>query len=734
MVFRSFGIFFFFILITSCSLIKPILAGKQYSLQDVTNAAAAGNEELAYKEASLVDVSGLTGDALAQYSFLRAFLSYRTGHYAHAREYFNPLLKEKSGVPDYIQWYLAQSYEKSGDCKAAIPHLETIAGSYTESVFYKPAVQLLGQCMTALKDYSGAIKLYSRYITEPSFYRELPELLSLRAGLSVSTQDTAGAVKDYVRLYTMFPGSPYAGDAFSALGTITDVTSLNIDHYQVARLCMMDGKYQSALRELGTALSAITPSVSRNELSRIYKDMGIAYYHTGSYSAAITSLQASLKYSNLDGDDYPETLFWLGKAYEEKKQTDDAMNTFLQLAVLRSSFRPMAMYKLSVLYGQQDHEGTARRWLMKLANTDTPFSLAAYWSLAWSYYKTGDFRNALHFLNKMEHSKYSDNLAAIKAAYWKARILLKQGNTDRANKMFFAIAQSMPLNYYTVMANTWIGVNRISYDPADVYAPHAVSPDPFFQYHYSRYLYLEGLGMRHDALRELAALSSLNLSENEYLVLCYAYYMNGDYFHSLYIARTQLGDMLQTFDPGTIPVWFYSYPSGYAQIIREYAKKYALNPFILYSLILQESRFKPDAVSNAGALGIMQIMPLTASRVAKQISLTTFSPDLLLDPQINLGIGTWYFKKLMTKYNNNYVLSLAAYNAGEKAVDMWLAHSDDCTTDEFVEDIPFGETRHYVKSIVTNLAAYTMIYGGSINLEKQIDLGSSFLKGCLPQQ
>lgn len=733
MLLRLFRIFLLLFFLTSCSLIKPILVSKQYSLQDITGMVAAGNYERAYRKAERVDVSGMTAGARTRYAFLLAYLSYQTSHYTHAEKQFTRLLNESTDVPDYVQWYLARSYEKNGNCAAAIPHLTAIADTYTESVFYKPSFQLRGQCMTDLKEYRDAIRLYSRAITEPSFYGQLPELLSLRAALSISVQDTTDAVDDYVKLYTMFPGSPYAGDALSALGTMTDVTTLNIDHYQISRLLMMDGKYQSALRELNLALSAVTPTGRRDQLSRVYRDRGIAYYHTASYTDAIASFQASLKYSNLKGDGYPEILFWLGKSYEAKDQTEDAVNTFLQLAAIRSSFQPMAMYKLYLLYDQQNHEGRARHWLLKLARTNTPFSLTAYWKLAWTYYKTGDFRNALHFLNTMEHSPYSDDLAKIKANYWTARILLKQGNTARASKMLFAIAQAMPLNYYTVMANTWIGVHTLSYDPGNVYAPRIESPAPSFQYHYTRYQFFEELGMRREAFHELAAASALDLSKNERLVLCYAYYMNGDYFHSLYIARTELGDMLQIFDSSTLPVWFYSYPEGYAQIIREYAKKYTMDPAILYSLILQESRYKPDAVSSAGALGIMQIMPSTASRVAKDISLTTFSPGLLLDPQINLGIGTWYFKKLMNKYDNNYVLSLAAYNAGEKSVDAWLAHSDDCTTDEFIEDIPFGETRHYVKSIITNLAAYSMIYGGSIDLEKQIDLGGSFLKGCLPQ-
>ena len=730
---RSLPLFFLLLFVASCSLIRPIVVKKQYSFEDVKNASSAGNYKLAYTELNYVPASGMSGEPLLQYTFMQAFLSYQTAHYKRAQKYFKQLLADKTGILDYVNWYLANSYVKAGDCSSSLTQLHLIADAYTESVFFKPSIQLMGQCLAEMKEYNNAIALYSGYITDSSFYRQLPEMLTQRAALYVSTGNTMNGINDYVKVYTMFPASPYAGIAFSALSAITDVTSLNIDHYQIARLLMMEGNYTKALDELNMAVPGLRESGNNKKISNLYKDTGIAYYYAGHYNEAITALETSLHYNTKDRD-YPEILFWLGKCFIKRGMTDYAKSTFMQLAYIKSSYAPMAMYKLFALYQDENNEHAAQRWLLKLANTNTPFSLTAYWNLAWSFYKTGDFKDALSYLTKMERSKYSDESEKIKSAYWQARILLKRGNADKANKIFFKIANTMPMNYYTLMANMWIGVNTVSYDANAIYSPNPVQLDPSFRYHYSRYLFLMNIGLRQEAIRELAALSALNLSRNEYLLLCREYYVNGDFFHSLFIARTELGDKLQTFDGDTAPVWFYSYPAGYSQIIKNYTVKYQLDPFILYSLILQESRYKPDAVSNAGALGIMQIMPSTASRVAKSIDLTPFSSQILMDPQINLGIGTWYFKQLMVKYKGNYVLSLAAYNAGEKSVDQWLAHSTDCNTDEFIEDIPFPETRHYVKSILSNLVAYSMIYGGSINLEKHLYMEGSFLKNCLPKK
>ncbi len=730
---RFFEVLFLLLFITSCSLIRPIVVKKQYSIQDATNAISMGNYELAYEELNYINTSGMSNEWLIKYKFMMAFASYQTEHYKEAERYLKQLLYDKTGVTDYVNWYLANSYEKTGDCNSSIGYLKFIGDNFTESVFFKPSIQLMGQCLIKMKKYNNAIALYSEYITNPSFYKQLPEMLTQRAALYVSADNISSGISDYLKVYSLFPNSPYAGIAFSTLNTITNVNNLNIDHYRIANLLIMDDKYNAALNELNIALSEGQLNGNDSKISNLYKNMGIAYYHTDQYDDAILSLQKSLFY-NTKNDDYPEILFWLGKCFSKSGKIDYAINTFLKLAYIKSSYKPMAMYKLYMLYQKENNTIAAHRWLLKLANTNTPFSLAAYWKLAWSYYKLCDFKNAIYYLNKVRHSKYSDEYERIKAEYWSARILLKEGKAGKANKMFFEIANTMPLNYYTVMSNMWVGVNTISYNVNNIYAPKIVNLGSSFNFHYSRYLFLKSLGIHKESLNELAALSMLNLSQNECLLLCYEYYINGDYFHSLYIARTELANMLQTFDTNTLPAWFYSYPAGYSQIINNYTVKYNIDPFILYALILQESRYKTDAVSNAGALGIMQIMPSTASRVAKEISLEPFSSQLLLDPQINIGIGTWYFKKLMAKYKGNYVLSLAAYNAGEKAVDKWLASSPDCDTDEFIEDIPFEETRHYVKDIIANLAAYTKIYGGKINLEKHINMEGSFLKSCLPKQ
>ena len=152
------------------------------------------------------------------------------------------------------------------------------------------------------------------------------------------------------------------------------------------------------------------------------------------------------------------------------------------------------------------------------------------------------------------------------------------------------------------------------------------------------------------------------------------------------------------------------YPRILSEKVEFIASKYDLDPNILYALMRAESSFNPLAVSNVGARGIMQMMPYTAVRLSKLIDDEGFSLDELNDPGHAIYYGSAYFKLLLEAYDQNLVVAIAAYNAGPKAVNNWLASCRHCNIDDFVELIPFKETRLYVKKVVKNYAAYKDLY------------------------
>jgi soluble lytic murein transglycosylase len=134
------------------------------------------------------------------------------------------------------------------------------------------------------------------------------------------------------------------------------------------------------------------------------------------------------------------------------------------------------------------------------------------------------------------------------------------------------------------------------------------------------------------------------------------------------------------------------------EYINEYSNKFGVDAMLVRSVIKKESNLNPEAVSNKGAVGLMQIMPKTAREIAAQLNISDYSSDKLKDPKINIMFGAYYLRNLLDYYNNNLILTLAAYNAGIGNVDIWRREIPDLAIN--AAKIPFNETKNYVKSIM----------------------------------
>ncbi len=148
------------------------------------------------------------------------------------------------------------------------------------------------------------------------------------------------------------------------------------------------------------------------------------------------------------------------------------------------------------------------------------------------------------------------------------------------------------------------------------------------------------------------------------------------------------------------------FPILYEAYVQQHADLHALNPAVVFGLIRQESAFAAQVSSSAGAKGLMQLMPTTAMQIARELKEPWDSSESLLDPETNIKYGTYYFSKLVRRFDGHYALAAAGYNAGPKRVDAWLPQHDPVAADIWIEMIPFKETRKYVSAVL----AYAVIY------------------------
>ncbi len=161
-------------------------------------------------------------------------------------------------------------------------------------------------------------------------------------------------------------------------------------------------------------------------------------------------------------------------------------------------------------------------------------------------------------------------------------------------------------------------------------------------------------------------------------------------------------------------------PLRHDDIIRQQARDKGVDPNLIAAIIYEESRFR-DQTSHAGARGLMQITPATARFIARDSGGAAFTQRDLATPQINIAYGTYYLRYLLRRYDGNEELAVAAYNAGETNVDRWVRRAGGPEAFDKLEDIPFPETRAYVKNVERSKRSYEQHYSKELDVYSAVD-------------
>ena len=152
------------------------------------------------------------------------------------------------------------------------------------------------------------------------------------------------------------------------------------------------------------------------------------------------------------------------------------------------------------------------------------------------------------------------------------------------------------------------------------------------------------------------------------------------------------------------------YPYSYREIIEANAAIYGVDPLLVTSVIREESKFNAEAVSRRGALGLMQLMPSTAHWIAPQVGINNLTDEMLLDPEINIQLGTWYLANLSNEFASRTNVVIASYNAGRGTVASWIEKDIWNGSYEDSARIPFGETRIFLQKVMRSYQNYQELY------------------------
>ena len=164
--------------------------------------------------------------------------------------------------------------------------------------------------------------------------------------------------------------------------------------------------------------------------------------------------------------------------------------------------------------------------------------------------------------------------------------------------------------------------------------------------------------------------------------------------------------------PGEAPEWQRRYPRSFRNLVESSAARYSVDPHLIWALMTVESSHNPWAISRVGARGLMQVMPHTGQLTADRLGWPYFGAPLLFEPEVAIEMAAWYFHELITQFQGQFPLAMAAYNAGPHRVKVWLEFKSKLPLDELIEEIPYAQAREYAKKVTRHLGLYRRIYLG----------------------
>jgi soluble lytic murein transglycosylase len=649
-------------------------------------------------------------DALA--SFEKAHAAYSRGDLSDARALFEQTLVPQFRLPDHSIFWLATiaSQEKAWDTSRRLA--EKLRREYPQSIWVHAAeLQQAKADLAENKRAQAATALRALRAKAGAGNEILAETLFL---LGQATDDAAQAYGFYQELREQYPVSKWIAAARKEQKALRDrlpedfrLETVNARIAEAEQL-MRERAYGEAEAIFKKLLAgAAAPDLRLrllNRLSNLY--------------LTLRRRQEALPLLEQIARDYPETpdapkaLYQIGQVLWNRNDNARALEVFQQL-IARYPAAPATERALYAAGDIFEWSGNTAKAIASYTRVRLDFpggdsSNNATWRLAWLHYRSGDFADAYRVFKLLVGEAREDSLKNA-ARYWQGRAAERAGDYELAKETYRGVYDAGVENYYQALA---AGALARLGAPVQEMIPPPVTPtpdlDPFsgsprVAFHLSRARALAEVSLHQFAVLELNAIEKLAGSDNFMrLQLSREYFNNGAYRRSLALAN-QL-------PPSDRERELYRFPLAHWDTIRRLAAERNLDPYLVLALIRQESLFDRRARSSAFALGLMQLLPSTAAKVATRNGMPPPSSETLYDPETNLEIGTHYLRELLQRYSNNWHKAIAAYNAGENAVDRWEKEIATEDAEEFVERIPYLETRGYVKLVLRNHRIYKRLY------------------------
>jgi TolA-binding protein len=643
-----------------------------------------------------------------------------------AIEIYKNLVIDDPILTDYSLFYLAETYKLKGENRESIAIYKQIIENFPHSLIISEVSYQIAQNYRELNDITSAV-IYYKNILEDSKDNQL------KAKVLLELSEIYWQEKKYI-------------DSLNCLYEILDegyrlkrksepeelliryffkiqeeLNEIKIPYHLMVKCADILFKYHqyNLAEDLYKEIIKTFPEAS--DIAEIYYKRARSLYYKKEYKEAVNQCEEiiakfppgeiTIKANYLEGN----SLRVLGERFLAIDKYEKIIGQYPESYYARQSY-----LRLAESYFQlKETEKGISLWKELISRYPNSYeSMTSLWNLARYYTNRDNYSAALKAYAELAE-RFSQGKLGDDALYWEGRTLQKMGQEGEADIVYKKLLNEYPLSYYT---------QRVIKERKDLNlilpisiprAGNTINLEKFLRKYDKinkkgqllllKAELLEDISFYKESIIELKGALNYN-SGNIFLLskLSSLYKKNKDYYNSLNCTEIIFNYLEDNHQLEELPLelWESLYPFYYGNVIRKYALKYKIDPLLVFAMIREESRFNPADESTAGARGLMQIIFSTGEWIAQKINLENFNDEMLFSPEINIDLGCWYIHYLKEKFSNDSILIISGYNAGPGVTDKWLIYYDRSDEDNFIENIPYAETREHIKKVMKSYLIY----------------------------
>jgi soluble lytic murein transglycosylase len=576
----------------------------------------------------------------------------------------------------------------------------TVARLSSSAAVARRMEKLAGDALFETGDLKAALFSYQQFSNRYSLGKDSVDARLKAAQCQEGLGEKLKAVTEYRAIWLQHPASPQADKAMERLKELeksTGPTTLGFtaeDLFRRAGLLLAANEYSEA----AWALASIPRANLSNELlAQVELKSGQAAIKQRNYTLAEKFLARSAATNVPSVRD--EARLALARVEERTGQSEKALAHLLVLASEKGPLADDALLEAGFVHKNAGRFSEATQLFERLA-TDFPKSDLVgrgLWETAWGRYLSGNLEAAEPTFRRLQKEEtYRE-----RALYWHARTLKRQNKSQESDQVINTLLTEFPFGFYAAWHREKAGITPGLEPLANGML------EPSVPLGSERILALVDCGLNEEARIEIAGLKIKAADKTSAPSISKLQSLAGD-SHGSIVTFHQ--NRPASWDKSTLKYWALGYPRPYAELFSKHAATNQLSESLVLSLAKAESNFRADVKSHAGAIGLMQMMPATAKMTARYSAKKPFNPLWLTEPEFNIRLGTKHLRDLLDQFHQDTVYTLASYNAGAGAVNRWRKAFGQLDRDEFIENIPYQETRDYVKKIVAHISIYKSLY------------------------